>query len=81
MRTDVFHAVGTDGKMHTVFRRTQTFFVRTTYGLIEKQREPRFYLDNGDALECAERYDTFRTISGDMVLRLIKPKPNKRPEA
>jgi hypothetical protein len=64
--------------MHIVFRRTQTYFVRTAYGVVEKQREPRFYLDNGDALECAERYDTFRTLTGDMVLRLITSKPKKR---
>jgi hypothetical protein len=78
MRTEVFRAVGTDGKMHMVFRRTQTFFVRTAYGLIEKQREPRFYLDNGDALECDERYDTFRTLTGDMVVRLMTSQSKKR---
>lgn len=61
-----------------VFRRTQTFVVRDAYGVVEKQREPRFYLDNGDPLECAERYDTFKTLSGDMVLRVITSTPKKR---
>jgi hypothetical protein len=78
MRTDVFRAFGTDGLMHLVFRRTQTYLVRTALGDVERQREPRFYLDNGDALECAERYDTFRTSAGDLVVRVIPSSPKKR---
>jgi hypothetical protein len=71
MRTDIFRAFGSDGRMHIVFRRTQTFFVKTAYGLVEKRRQPRFYLDNGDPLECADRYDTFKTLAGDLVVRIV----------
>lgn len=71
MRTDIFRAVGTDGRMHIVFRRTRTFLVQTPYGPVEKQRPPSFYLDNGDVLECTDRYDTFRTLAGDLVVCLI----------
>ena len=71
MRTDVFRALGTDGRVHIVFRRTPTYFVKTAYGRVEKQREPRFYLGNGDRLECADRYDTFRTTDGDLVVRIM----------
>jgi hypothetical protein len=78
MRTDVFRAVGTDGQAHIVFRRTQAYLVRTPYGDVERQREPKFYLDNGDALECVERYDTFKSLSGNLVVKLITPKPRKR---
>ncbi|MDM0073639.1 hypothetical protein QTH90_04565 [Variovorax sp. J2P1-59] len=60
--------------MHIVFRRIQTFFVRTAYGLDEKQREPKFYLGNGDPLECADRYDTFKTLAGDLVVRIVAEK-------
>jgi hypothetical protein len=44
------------------------------YGTITRQREPKFYLDNGDPLECGETYDTFKTPAGDLVVRLILPK-------
>ena len=77
MRTDVFRALGTDGRVHIVFRRTQTYFVKTAYGTVEKQREPRFYLGNGDRLECADRYDTFRTPDGDLVVRIMT-RPDRR---
>ncbi|MDN8616106.1 hypothetical protein [Variovorax ginsengisoli] len=73
MRTDIFRAFGTDGRMHIVFRRTQTFLVKTVYGPVEKRREPRFYLENGELLECADRYDTFRTLAGDLVVRIVHP--------
>ena len=78
MRTDVFRALGTDGRKHIVFRRIQTYFVRTAYGLVEKQREPRFYLGNGDRLECVDRYDTFRTLAGDLVVRIMTRQSRKR---
>jgi len=39
--------------------------------MVEKQREPRFYLGNGDRLECADRYDTFRTLDGDLLVRIM----------
>lgn len=81
MRTDVFRAVGTDGQRHLVFRRTQAYCVQTAYGAKEKQREPKFYLDNGDALECAGRYDTFRTPTGSLVVKLIIPEMRKRRRA
>jgi hypothetical protein len=78
MRTDIFRAFGTDGRMHIVFRRTQTFLVRTAYGPVEKRRQPKFYLDNGDPLECADRYDTFRTLAGDLVVRIVHRNSPKR---
>lgn len=78
MRTDLFRALGTDGRVHIVFRRTQTYFVRTAWGMVEKQREPRFYLGNGDRLECVDRYDTFRTLAGDLVVRIMTRQPRKR---
>jgi hypothetical protein len=78
MRTDIFRAFGTDGRMHIVFRRTQTFLVRTDYGPVEKRRQPKFYLDNGDPLECADRYDTFRTLAGDLVVRIVHRNSPKR---
>lgn len=81
MRTDVFRAVGTDGQRHLVFRRTQAYYVHTAYGAEVKQREPKFYLDNGDALECAGRYDTFKTPSGSLVVKLIIPEKRKRRRA
>ncbi|MDM0108806.1 hypothetical protein QTH97_27955 [Variovorax sp. J22R24] len=77
MRTDVFRALGSDGRVHVVFRRTQTFVEKTTRGVVEKQREPRFYLGNGDPLDCADRYDTFKTLQGDLVVRLLTPNPPK----
>jgi len=73
MRTDLFRARGADGQVYTVFRRTQTFSVRTAHGLVKRQREPKFYLGNGDLLECADGYDTFKTMGGDLVVRLITP--------
>jgi len=71
MRTDVFRAFGTDGRMHIVFRRTQTYLVKTAYGPVEKRHPPKFYLDNGEPLECADRYDTFTTLAGDLVVRIV----------
>ena len=35
-------------------------------------------LRNGDPLECAETYDTFRTPTGDLVVRLILPRSARR---
>ena len=78
MRTDIFRAFGTDGRMHIVFRRTQTFFVKTAYGPVEKRRQPKFYLDSGEPLECADRYDTFRTLAGDLVVRIVHPHARTR---
>ena len=78
MQTDIFRAFGTDGRMHIVFRRTQTFFVKTAYGPVQKRREPKFYLDNGEPLECADRYDTFRTLAGDLVVRIVDRNAPKR---
>ena len=78
MQTDIFRAFGTDGRMHIVFRRTQTFLVRTAYGPVEKRRQPKFYLDNGEPLECADRYDTFRTLAGDLVVRIVVRRSPKR---
>lgn len=78
MRTDLFRARGTDGRIHIVFRRIQTYAVKSAYGTIMRQREPKFYLGNGDPLECAETYDTFRTPAGDLVVRLILPQSDRR---
>jgi hypothetical protein len=71
MRTDLFRARGTDGRTYIVFRRTQTYFVKGTYGPVIRQREPKFYLGNGDPLECVGAYDTFKTLAGDLVVRVI----------
>jgi hypothetical protein len=57
--------------MHIVFRRTQTYLVKTAYGPVEKRHPPKFYLDNGEPLECADRYDTFTTLAGDLVVRIV----------
>jgi hypothetical protein len=78
MRTDLFRARGTDGRIHIVFRRTQTYVVKSEYGTSIRQREPKFYLGNGDPLECAETYGTFRTAAGDLVVRLILPRSARR---
>jgi hypothetical protein len=77
MRTDLFRAIGTDGRIHIVFRRIQTYAVRSPFGTITRQREPKFYLGNGDPLECGETYDTFRTPAGDLIVRLILPQADR----
>jgi hypothetical protein len=48
--------------------------VKTPYGTVKKQREPKFYLGNGDLLECSGGYDTFKTVDGKLVLRLMPAK-------
>jgi hypothetical protein len=70
----VYRAQGDDGQIYIVFRRTQIVSVKTPYGLVKKQREPKFYLGNGDLLECSGSYDTFKTVNGNLVLRLIPAK-------
>jgi hypothetical protein len=70
LRTDLLRALGTDGQRYIVFRRTRTFSVKTADGILKKQREPKFYLGNGDLLECADGYDTFKTPGGELMLRL-----------
>ncbi|MBT2299636.1 hypothetical protein J7E70_04080 [Variovorax paradoxus] len=74
VRTDVYRAQGNDGQIYIVFRRTQIVSVKTPYGLVKKQREPKFYLGNGDLLECSGGYDMFKTVDGRLVLRLMPAK-------
>ena len=80
MRTDLFRARGTDGRTYIVFRRIQTYFVKGTYGPLIRQREPKFYLGNGDPLECVGAYDTFKTLAGDLLVRVIPPGARVQPE-
>jgi hypothetical protein len=74
MRTDAYRARGDDGQVYIVFRRIPIVTVKTPYGLVKKQREPKFYLGNGDLLECSGGYDTFKTVGGNLVLRLMPAK-------
>lgn len=71
VRTDVYRARGDDGQVYIVFRRTPIVSIKTPYGPVKKQREPKFYLGNGDLLECSGAYDTFKTVDGNLVVRLL----------
>jgi hypothetical protein len=74
VRTDAYRAQGNDGRIYIVFRRIPMVSVKTPYGTVKKQREPKFYLGNGDLLECSGGYDTFKTVDGHLVLRLMPAK-------